>query len=78
MKCRIGNETLMDMTSLLISALFGLIGMAIFAYGKRQGRFVPLGAGAALMALPCFIPNVIAMLVICSAITLLPMFVQDS
>jgi hypothetical protein len=67
----------MDMTSLLVSLLFGMIGMAMFAYGKRQGRMVPLGAGAALMALPCFIPNLIAMLVICSAITALPMFIQD-
>ena len=68
----------MDMTSLLISGLFGLIGMAMFMYGKKASRIVPMGAGAALMALPCFIPNVIVMLVICSAITALPMFIQDS
>jgi hypothetical protein len=67
----------MDMTSLLISLLFGMIGMAMFAYGKRQSRVVPLGAGAALMALPCFIPNVLLMLLICSAITALPLVIQD-
>ena len=62
----------MDSTSLMLSFLFGLIGMGMFAYGKKAGRLVPLGAGAALMAVPYFIPNVAILLVVCCGITSLP------
>ena len=62
----------MDTTALMLSLLFGTIGIGMFTYGKKAGRMVPLGAGAALVAVPYFIPNVIAMLIVCCALTALP------
>ncbi|HEX3357129.1 MAG TPA: hypothetical protein VHS31_09175 [Tepidisphaeraceae bacterium] len=50
----------MDSTSLMISLVFGSVGMGMFMYGKKAGRMVPLGAGLALMIVPYFIPNAIA------------------
>ena len=35
------------MNFLMLSILFGLIGSAMFLYGKNAGRMVPLGAGLA-------------------------------
>ena len=49
----------MDMNSLMVSLLFGAIGMGMFMYGKKAGRMVALGAGVGLMIVPYFIPNVI-------------------
>ena len=62
----------MDTTTLLLSLLFGSIGAGMFMYGKKAGRLVPLGAGAALVAIPYFIPNVIAMTLVCLLLTALP------
>jgi hypothetical protein len=39
------------------SFLFGLIGMAAFAYGKKESRVYPMLFGAALMAFPYFVTN---------------------
>ncbi len=66
----------MDMANLLISLVFGSIGMGLFLYGKNQQRVMFLAAGAALMIFPYFIPNAIALTVVCAALTGLP-FVVD-
>ena len=68
----------MDTTSLMLSLLFGTIGMGMFMYGKKAGRMVPLGAGLALMVLPYCIPNVIALLVICCLITVAPWLLRNA
>jgi hypothetical protein len=68
----------MDSTALLLSFLFGMIGMGMFAYGRKAQRLVPLAAGVALMALPYFIPNLIAMLLVCCALTAVPFVVHES
>jgi hypothetical protein len=68
----------MDTSELIVSCLFGLVGMGMFMYGRKAGRFVPLVAGALLMALPYFIPNWIAQLVVCSALTAAPWVVRDA
>jgi hypothetical protein len=67
----------MDATSLTISLLFGLVGMAFFMYGKSMGRMIPLGAGVLLMVVPYFIANVIALLIVCVALTVAPFFVHE-
>ena len=51
----------MDTTSLMLSVLFGSIGMGLFAFGKKQGLPLHLVAGLALMVLPYFLPNPLAM-----------------
>jgi hypothetical protein len=67
----------MDMNALMLSLLFGIIGSAMFLYGKKAGRMVPLGAGLALMIVPMFISNLIVMLVVCSGITATPWFIRE-
>jgi hypothetical protein len=68
----------MDSTSLMVSLVFGMIGMGMFMYGKKAGRLVPLGAGVALMVVPYLIPNVIALVVVCAAITTVPWFLRHA
>ena len=68
----------MDSTLLLLSLLFGSIGMGMCMYGKSAGRMVPLGAGAALMVIPYFIPNAIALLVVCCLVTIAPWFLRNA
>ena len=67
----------MDTNALVISIVFGLIGSAMFMYGKKAGRMVPLGAGLALMIVPLFISNLIIMLVVCCGITATPWFIHE-
>jgi len=67
----------MDATSLMLSMLFGAFGMAFLMYGKSAGRMVPIGVGLALMIGPYFIPNNIAMGVICGVLTVVPFVVRE-
>jgi hypothetical protein len=46
-------------------------------YGKSMGRLVPIGAGMALMIVPYFIANVIALLVVCLALAAVPFFLRE-
>jgi hypothetical protein len=62
----------MDTNQLLLSFVFGTVGMGMFMYGKKASRLVPLGAGLALMLVPYFIPNLIAMTVVCCLLTAVP------
>jgi hypothetical protein len=68
----------MDTTNLMLSFLFGTIGMALFIYGKKAGQLVPLGAGMALMICPYFIPNPIALLGVCLVLTAVPYFLRNA
>ena len=52
----------MDPTWLLLSGLFSLIGMAVFAYGRRQRTATHTLVGVALMAYPYFISNSLALI----------------
>lgn len=47
----------MDGTGIFVAFFVGLVGFAIFVYGKRQGRFPHLLAGVLLMAYPYFVDN---------------------
>ncbi len=51
----------LDGNSLLASLIIGVVGLAVFVYGKKQGRFPHLVAGIALMAYPYFVTNVLLM-----------------
>ncbi|MCU0661133.1 MAG: amino acid transport protein [Myxococcota bacterium] len=44
--------------TLITALLVGTIGLAVFAYGKKQGRFFHMAAGTALMVFPYFVSNV--------------------
>jgi len=62
----------------MVSLGLGMIGMGMFRYGKKAGRLVPLTAGVALMVVPYLIPNVIALVVVCAAITTVPWFLRHA
>lgn len=65
----------MDPTTIMLSLLFGSIGMGWFLFGKKQCRMVPLSAGLLLMVLPYIIPNTIAMSSVAVLLTAAPFFV---
>jgi uncharacterized membrane protein YeaQ/YmgE (transglycosylase-associated protein family) len=46
-----------DANSIFVAFFVGLVGFAVFVYGKRQGRLPHLVAGVLLMAYPYFIDN---------------------
>jgi ABC-type dipeptide/oligopeptide/nickel transport system permease component len=50
-----------DVPSLVISSIFGLVGMGLFMYGKKQQRLPQLVFGLVLMIYPYFIPSPIVM-----------------
>ena len=68
----------MDSNLLMLSFFFGLVGTGMLMYGKRAGRPIPLLAGVALIAIPYFIPNLIAMLIVCTAVTITPWFLRHA
>ncbi|MBK6695224.1 MAG: amino acid transport protein [Myxococcales bacterium] len=47
----------MDGAALLVSMLVGLVGFAIFVYGKRQSRLPHLLAGVVMMLYPYFVDS---------------------
>jgi hypothetical protein len=67
----------MDTNNLMLSFLFGIIGMGMFMYGKKQGRLVPLAAGALLMGIPYLITNVMLLLLVCSGLTVSPWLLRE-
>ena len=68
----------MDTNLLFASLLFGLIGTAMVMYGKKAGRPIPLLAGAALIAVPYFIPNLIVLLIVCTGVSAVPWFLRNA
>jgi hypothetical protein len=67
----------MDGVDLAVSLLFGMVGMGMFMYGRKAGRFVPLVAGGLLMVVPYFLPNWIFQTVVCSILTASPWVVKE-
>jgi hypothetical protein len=68
----------MDSGILMVAFFFGTVGMGMFSYGWKMGRMVPLGAGAALMLVTYFIPNMIILLIVCCALTALPWVLREA
>ena len=62
----------MDTTNLMLSMLFGTVGLGFFVYGKKGGQMIPLIVGLALMVVPYFIPDAIVMSLVCIALTVIP------
>ena len=60
----------MDMSnpwSLLTGVILGVVGTALFVYGKKQERFPPMIAGVALCVIPYFVASVVALWLIAAA-----------
>lgn len=66
----------MNTSSLLLSLLFGSIGMGYFAYGKRQQRFSSMLAGAGLCLYTFFVSSALATVGLGVALMALPFFVS--
>jgi hypothetical protein len=62
----------MDGTSLMLSLLFGTIGVGYVMFGKKAERMSPLISGAALIVIPYFISNVILLIVVGLALMVVP------
>jgi hypothetical protein len=67
----------MDATSLILSMLFGTFGFGFVMYARNAGKLVPAIAGAALMFVPYFIPNVYLLVIVCLVLTALPFVFRD-
>jgi hypothetical protein len=67
----------MDMTPLMFSLLFGLIGTGYFLFGKKEGRIVHMGSGMALMVLPSVLPGV-AMVIVSLILCAVPFVLRDT
>ena len=65
------------MTNLMISLIFGSLGLGFFMYGKNTMQLVFIGAGLALMVIPYFIPNAIALVIVCLALSVAPYFLRE-
>ena len=66
----------MDTTTIMLSLLFGTVGLGFLMYGKNAGRVVPMAAGLALTVCPYFISSVLALLVVCTALVAVPFFLR--
>jgi hypothetical protein len=67
----------MDPLLLTASLFFGLLGTAMFVFGKKSGKMIPLGSGLALMVLPTILPGFTAMVVVSSLVASLPFFIRE-
>ncbi|HXE55811.1 MAG TPA: hypothetical protein VN541_22495 [Tepidisphaeraceae bacterium] len=67
----------MNMTGLMLSILFGMIGMGYLMYGKKMGEFVPLGVGAGLLVAPYLVANSIVLVVVCVVLMAAPFILRQ-
>jgi hypothetical protein len=68
----------MDTTNLLLSLIFGSLGLGFFMYGKNTSNLVPIGVGLLLMIVPYFIPNAIALVIVCLALSAAPFVLRET
>jgi hypothetical protein len=66
------------MTNLMLSMLFGTVGLGFLTYGKKAGKILPMGVGVALMICPYFIGNVAVMAGVCVSLAAVPFVVRGA
>ena len=64
-------------TALMLSMLFGSVGLGYLVYGKKQRKLIPALAGIGLCAFPYFITKVWAMLLIGAALMVVPWLMRE-
>lgn len=62
----------MDSTTLILSLVFGSIGMGYFVYGRKQQRYAALLAGVLLCVYPYFIDQAWLSILVGLALMTLP------
>lgn len=65
------------MAQLFWGFLFSTIGGGFFLYGRRQTATVPLVCGAALMAYPYFVDDLVMMVAIGAVLCAIPFILKD-
>ncbi|PIP80691.1 MAG: hypothetical protein COW84_03870 [Gammaproteobacteria bacterium CG22_combo_CG10-13_8_21_14_all_40_8] len=66
----------MSTESLLVSLLFGSIGLGYFIYGKKQSDLMVKWMGIALMVYPYFVENTLARVIVGVLLMLAPKFIK--
>lgn len=66
----------MSESTLFLGILFGSIGLGYFIYGRRQRAVVPLLCGLGLMIVPYFITATWPLVLVSTAMAVLPYFVR--
>lgn len=74
--CVPAAEVSLSFSSLLLGIVLSSIGLGFFIYGKRQKEFLPLLCGFALMIVPYFIANQLALIVVGLALTAIPFWLR--
>lgn len=64
-------------TWLMLSLLFGSVGIGFFVYGKKQRKIIPLISGILLCGYPYFVSNVYLFLGIGIVLVVLPFFIRE-
>lgn len=67
----------MDFTSIFLSFVVGLLGFAMFRFGRSAGRLVPTASGLGLMVIPSLLPGIAAMLIVSTLLAALPLVIRD-
>jgi len=65
-----------ESTQLILSIIFGGIGIGFFSYGKKQKSAVPFLVGIALLIFPYFITNTYTMIFIGLTLIATPYFIK--
>lgn len=68
----------MDMTSVMISIIAGLIGTGMLMFAKNTGRLLPGLAGIGLMSCPYVIQNNGVLLTVCAAFIAVPFLFRSA
>ena len=63
-------------TGLFLSLLFGSVGIGYFIYGKKQKKFIPILAGAALCGYPYFVSNIYVLMALGLLLIVLPFLIR--
>lgn len=64
-------------TLLMVSTIFGAVGVGYFVYGRKQQKLIPLLAGIGLCVFPYFVSNLFASLAIGILLILLPWLIPS-
>ena len=67
----------MNGTTLMLSMLFGTIGVGFVMYARKAGVILPAVAGLGLMVLPYFISNALLMSLVCVGLIVAPFVFRD-
>ena len=68
----------MDMNNLMLSLLFGCVGMGFLMFGKKMGQLVPILCGLGLMIVPYLLSNTWVLVLVCLGLCVAPFVVREA